>query len=142
MSFDINKCDIPTIWCGDKSIPKKKKGSGSVYTRKGTRVECMRKGFGAGMYKEINKGLSKNSLRQIKYVGEKHESLFVKHKINNIKDLIKISKTLSSSAFEKLLKKVLTRKDDKLDKRAYNSVLRYLYLKGITKLPECKKIKK
>jgi|SRR5437868_5894291 len=140
MSFNPNKCAIPTVYCGkNPKIPARKKGDDHYYVRKGTPNECMSKGFGAGMINERNKKLPDNSLQQIKYVGDTYDSKFKKnHKIKNVNDLIKYAKKYN---VQRLLTGVFTKKDGKLDMRAYNSTLLYLYRVGVTNLPTCKNIK-
>lgn len=141
MAFDPKKCDIPTIWCGEADKPPKKRKDGSYYYKTGTRYECMKKGFGAGKHSEIKEGLPKNSLRQIKYVGEKHEKNFKKKGVYNTNNLVKECEGLTEDQIKKLLKKVLVKSDGKLDTRAYNCVLLYLYRHGVGHLPSCKKVR-
>lgn len=139
--FDPKTCDIPTIWCGDSDNPPKKRKDGSFYYKTGTRYECMKKGFGAGTYTERKSNLPKHSLQQIKYVGEKHENDFIKAGISNTKDLIKEMSKKTTTEMEHILKRILTRSDGKLDSKAYNCVIMFLYRNGNASVPHCKKIK-
>lgn len=139
--FVAAECAIPTIWCGDSSTPPKKVKDGSFYYKTGTRYECMKKGFGAGMHTERKDNLPADSLQQIKYVGEKHEKDFKKAGIANTNDLVKQMKKRTTSEMEKILKRILVKSDGVLDARAYNCVIMYLYNHGIGAVPACKKIK-
>lgn len=139
--FVLSACDIPTVWCGLSNKPPKKAKDGSFYYKTGTRVECLRKGFGAGTHIERNANLPSNSLQQIKYVGEKHEKDFKAAGIETNTALIKQMRKRTTSEMEKILKRILVRSDGILDARAYNSVIVYLYKNGIGAVPACKKIK-
>jgi len=141
--FDFKKCKIPTVYCGkEKTIPKSKSIDDRYYIRKGTPYECMTKGIGMGIITVSLKGIPANSVRHIKYVGEVYSKNLSKNNVKNIGDLIKYSKKNSNVSLEKLLKKSFTKKDGKLDKRAYNSTLMYLAKNGVDhkKLPVCSKI--
>lgn len=139
--FVLSDCDIPTIWCGDSDKPPKKSKDGSRYYKTGTRRECLSKGFGAGMHKERGENLPAKSLQQIKYVGEKHEKDFKKAGIHDTDDLIKQMRKRTTLEIEKILKRILLRKDGVLDAKAYNCVIVFLYKNGIGGVPSCKKIK-
>ncbi len=139
--FVMSDCNIPTVWCGlENKFPTKPK-DGSYYYKTGNRYECMQKGFGAGMHTERNDNLPANSLQQIKYVGEKHEKDFKKAGIATLDALKKEMGKKSTADIEKTLKKILTKKDGKLDARAYNCVIVYLYKHGVQSVPACQKIK-
>lgn len=142
MSFNKKACAIPSVWCGDGPMPSSRYKDSIFYTREGTRSECVKKGFGAGKYQERNAHLPKTSLLQIKYVGEVYEEKFKKYGISTTTQLLKEfkSSSASTSTIEKTLKSVFTKKDNKLDQRAYNSTLLYLYGNGIGKLPQCSKM--
>jgi hypothetical protein len=141
MAFNKKSCAIPTVWCGDGKMPTAHK-DGMFYTREGTRSECVKKGFGAGKYQERNAHLPKTSLLQIKYVGETYEGKFKRYGITSTTQLLKEFKSSKAnpSMIEKTLKDIFTKKDHKLDQRAYNSTLLYLYGNGIGKLPQCSKM--
>ena len=87
--FDEKLCYQPRIYCGDESKPPKKVKDDSYYYKTGSRRECLTVGIGTGIHIERNSKLSKKSLQQIKYVGEKHEKRFKKVGIENIPALIK-----------------------------------------------------
>jgi hypothetical protein len=140
--FNEKLCYQPRVYCGDADKPPKKTKDDSYYYKVGTRRECLTVGIGAGIHIERNSKLSKKSLQQIKYVGEKHESKFKKMGIENIPALIQILGKKKPEEMEKILKKILTKKDGTKDIRAYNSVILYLYRHGISDLPQCKKIVK
>lgn len=141
MSFNFEECAIPTVWCGDGRRPKRKKDSETVYYRTGSRYECMKKGFGAGMYTEKKKNLPASSIQQIKYVGEVYEKRFRLKGIKNLRGLHKHLQNSSSFQTQSLLQGVFTKKGGTLDRRAYNSTLMYLYRHGIGNLPRCLVIK-
>lgn len=138
MSFVFEECIIPKVWCGNGKVPK-----GNTYAHTGTPTECLKIGFGAGMHNERSKHLSKDSLQQIKYVGEIYEVKFKKEGIKTIANLLKFSKDKAKTILQKMLIKVFTRSaNGGLDKRAYNSTLVYLYQHGIAtgNIPKCSKI--
>jgi hypothetical protein len=140
--FNIGDCKIPTVWCGNGKVPLKNKyNKNSKYCRKGTRLECFRKGMGKGMYDEIGKKLPKNSLRNIYYIGDKYENKFKENGVKNISELKKKINNNTVSQNKKFLLKILTKKNKKLDVRAYNSTLFFLHDLGLRKIPMCQKIK-
>jgi len=135
MSFRVEDCIIPTIWCGNGSVPTNKKYKGA-----GTPYKCLQKGFGAGKFTEINKTLPSDSLRQIKYVGEKYEAKLKTAGISTLNELKSFAKKSSKTGIEIILKRAFTNSSKKIDYRAYNSTLEYLYKSKVSKLPQCKKL--
>jgi hypothetical protein len=134
MSFNKKTCQVPEIWCGDDDdLP-------SGYTKVGSRVECLRRGFGAGKYSEIRKNLPANSLQQIKYVGEKFEKSFIAIGIKNLTQLKKEMGSKTSSQIKTIISKIATKKDGAMDVRAFNSIILYLYENGIGNVPQCIKM--
>lgn len=140
MSFDIDKCAIPKIWCGKGAPPRRKAGDLKYYHKTGSRYDCVKVGYGAGKYGERKKHLPSQSLQQISYIGEVYEKNFKKIGITSTTDLIREVSTRSSREIDGLLKRVFTKKGNILDKRAYNSTLVFLYQHGIGHLPSCSKI--
>ena len=138
--FVKSECNIPTVWCGASNTPPKKARDGSYYYKTGTRVECLKKGFGAGTHIEKKSNLPENSLQQIKYVGEKHEKDFIKAGIATKSALLKEMRKRTTSEIEKILKRILVKSDGVLDAKAYNSTILYLYNNGLGAVPACKKI--
>ncbi len=142
MSFDISKCSIPTVYCGNNSkLPSKNVMSDTYYTRFGTRTECVSKGFGAGAAQERLKLLPKDSLQRIKYVGEAYEKKFKSRGIKTGKALASFAKSASKATITSLLKSVFTKKNGVIDKRAWNSTLVWLSRRGhqiSQRLPSCK----
>lgn len=137
--FNESDCIIPEIWCGaDNKIPKKK---GKIYYKAGNRYECMKKGFGAGTHIERNLNLPLNSLQQIKYIGETYETSFKKIGIKNTTSLISQMKLKTTDEMSKIIKRVLTKSNNVLDVKAYNSTVLYLYKNGVPSAPACQKIK-
>jgi hypothetical protein len=139
MSF-IEKCSIPTIWCGTKNMPQRSLNDEKYYVRRGTPTECMKIGFGAGMYSEKKKLLQPDSLQHIKYTGDVYENNFKREGIKNIPEFIKFISENSEQSIKKLLNRVYKKKGGVLDQRAYNSALMFAYKKGYQKLPPCVKI--
>lgn len=137
MSYDIEKCVIKKVWCGNGAIPVAK---ANQYSRKGTRTECLKQGIGAGVYSERRKHLPANSLQQIPYVGEKMEQKFKDAGIKTTDDLVKKLQKKTPEYKKVLLQTILRDKKNKLNKKAYNSTIKYLYEKGILNLPSCKNI--
>ena len=135
-------CKIPVVWCGESSTPPKKNKSDSYYYKTGSRVECLRSGFGAGTHIERNSNLPTKSLQQIKYVGEKHEKDFKKAGISTTDELVKQLSKKTTKEMEGILKRILIKSDGKLDARAYNCVVLYLYRHGVGSVPACNKIVK
>lgn len=134
MSFRAKDCEIPTIWCG------KGAAKGSKYKGKGTPLQCLKKGFGAGKYTEIKKNLPEDSLQQIKYIGEKYEKKLKNKGIKNLKELKSFARKSSKTGIEMTLKRAFKNSANKIDYRPYNSALLYLHKEGIKTLPQCKKL--
>lgn len=136
--FRIGLCSIPEIWCGNENrIPK---GKGKRYTKVGSRFECLKKGYGAGFATGKKERLPPTSLQHIKYIGDVHEKSFKTSGIRTLGALEKKMKAKTPKSIELFLKSVLTKSDNVIDKRAYNSVLVYLYQHGNSRLPQCTKI--
>jgi hypothetical protein len=139
--FNIEQCAIPQVWCGEGK-PKKNNDPLVKYTRKGTPHECLKKGFGAGAAIQRKENLPRNSIQQIKYIGDAHEAAFLKVGIATTDQLLKQMKKHTTAEMETILKRVLKNKDKRLDVRAYNCVVVYLYQHGIGAVPACTKIGK
>ena len=131
----MNKCIIKSIWCGDGTSYDPK-----YYNKVGTSYECLKKGIGAGMKKERLKNISKNSLQNIPYIGDTMEQRFKLYRILTTDDLKKEIKTMSKSRIQSFLQEILKNKDNKINGKAYNSVIFYLYTIGFTDLPKCNKL--
>ena len=138
-SFDEEQCIIPELWCGEANKPPKKKGV--IYYKTGSRYECMKRGFGAGMYSTKKETLPAKSLQQIKYIGEVHEESFIRYGIKDIPTLIKEMKGRTTNGIETILKKILVKSNGVFDAKAYNSTLVFLHKNGTANLPACKKIR-
>lgn len=136
MVFDPEACAIPTVWCGDGDIPERKRGDQVYYSRIGTKTECMRKGVGVGMHKEIDKTLDTTSLRRIKYVNEKHEKRFQDNGINNSEALLDWGVIHSEEDMRNMFVEVFTT-NGVLNKKAFNSVLMYMHAGHVNNLPSC-----
>lgn len=138
--FKLSECAIPVVWCGRGDPPQRKSTDETYYYKTGDRYECVQKGFGAGMHTERKKNLSKNSLQQIKYVGDVYESRFKANGINTLSALREHLSKKTSTQIEKILKKIFIRKGGSIDSRAYNSTIIYLYHHGNTTVPRCLRI--
>lgn len=138
--FNPKKCLIPTSWCGAGDMPTKADHKNNVkYTSLGSREECVQKGFGAGVHIERAKHLPEASLQRIKYVGEVFEKHFKAQGISDTKALLKFARGSNKAGIQKLVARVSTKKDGKIDHRAYNHILLWLYNNGIdsSKIPTC-----
>ena len=131
----MDKCIVRKIYCGEGSIPKDT--NDKKYSRKGSRHECLKRGYGAALKQELMKTLPVNSLQRIKYIGPVYEKNFKKNKISSTKTLITKFNSLSKSEKNNLLKKICSRSNGVIDYRAFNSVVMYLYDHGVKKLPGC-----
>lgn len=136
--MDIDDCIIPQLWCGNAPNPPVVRGK--RYTRKGTSLECMRKGFGAGMYSERAKHLPADSLMQIKYVGETYNGNFAQRGIHTIPEFEAAMRATSREHMRDVLNFVCTKRGGVLDRRAYNSLIMHLYNRGIGNIPACIRI--
>ena len=139
--FNLGDCAIPTVWCGKKGNPPKRKPTDETYYYKtGNRYECMQKGFGAGLHTERRENLPNDSLQRIKYVGEKYEEKFHATGMTDLNTFRIEMSQKSPQEIEKYLKKIFKRKGGSLDQRAYNSTLVFLYRNGVGNIPACSKI--
>jgi hypothetical protein len=139
--FNEEDCYVPIPFCGEGDVLPKGKKNDTYYHRLGTRYECLKQGIGVGIHTEKRKDLPKNSLQQIKYIGEKLEGNFVKAGIRDITSLLREAGKKTSTQIESMLRPILKRKNGVIDERAYNSVVLYLYRHGIANVPKCKKIR-
>lgn len=135
----MDKCIVRSLYCGNGKIPKDTKDK--KYSRKGTRHECLKRGFGAALKTEMLKTISKTSLQRIKYIGPVYEQNFKKNKIYSTLTLIKKFVPLSKSEKKNLLAKICSRSNGSIDYRAFNSVILYLYDHNIKNLPGCVLVK-
>lgn len=147
MAFDPTKCLLPTIWCGKGPLPtsaeKRVDRKNNVkYVKEGSKEECVQKGFGAGMFSERAKSLPDTSLQKIKYVGETYEKNFKTVRIETTLDLLTFARGSPTKSILDLILKVTTKKDGKIDHKAYNSILLWLYNNGVdsSKIPSCHRL--
>ncbi len=140
MVFDPAKCAIPSLWCGRGRVPADTYDT--VYTRAGTSHECLKKGIGAGIHEERRRGLPRNSLQRIKYVGPVFEEQFQRKGINTIPELMRRMRRLSDTGKANLLDEVFTTRRGGVDQRGVNSVLLYLYDNGVDDLPDCQTVQR
>jgi hypothetical protein len=131
MSFNEALCHFESnVWCGEGS----KKGK-----KKGTSLECLKKGFGAGASRERKKLLPATSLQQIDYVGEKYEKNFIKNGIKTTTQFRAFAAKSTAAKISEKLKKIFVKKGGGIYVRGYNQALLWLYRHGIGKLPSCRK---
>ena len=136
--MSLKNCAIPTVYCGKKKIPSNT--NEIKYTKKGSRDECLRKGFGAGQYSEKLKNLPSNSLQRIKYVGDKYETEFRRYGIGKTTTLIRKCSKQTKEQNTLMLKKIFLRKDGIVDKKGYNSTILFLSKNGVATSPTCLRI--
>lgn len=136
MGFNKNSCVIRKVYCGDGKIPKDT--TDKKYSRRGTRYECLRRGYGIADWEHRKKNLSKTSLQQIVYVGPAYESNFRKKKIYSIKSLLSKLSNMSAAEKKSLLADVCTRQNGSFDQKAFNSIVLFLHEQGVKQLPSCK----
>lgn len=135
-SFNPSKCSVPRVWCG-KGVKPRRRSNESYYSRKGKNYECLQQGIGAGLNQERRKSVPAASLKNIKYIGEVYEASFRRRNIRTLAQLARYARD-NPVRLDDMLRRVLTRKNiDVLDERAYNSVLLFLYNRGIVDLPDC-----
>ena len=133
MPFDRDKCVIRRFYCGEKkTIPNT-----DVYSRKGTRYECLKRGYGAASWVHHKKTLSVDSLQQIKYIGEYYEDKFNTARIKDIPNLLKIMNNLTKAKKKKKLEKLCRKRNGRIDHRTLNSTILFLYDNGVKNLPTC-----
>ena len=133
MSFDVSKCALSTVWCGNKNIKYPKREGNKVYTKKGTPYECMQKGYGAG----ANSGKNPNSVGSIPYVSDTYVKRFKAEGIKTKNDLLDKLKIMSGVDKRNFLNRILKNKSGNTDTKAYNSVVYYLYTNNVRSLPSC-----
>ncbi len=132
-----SNCKIPVKYCGNKhSIPRHQSNE-RRYSKKGSRNQCLNIGYLANHYQEKRKRLPSNSLRQIIYIGEIYDNKFKRRGIRNIDVLIDTAEGLSKRELEQLLKRIFTKSNGALDKRAFNSTIMFLYKNTNISLPSC-----
>jgi hypothetical protein len=145
-AFNPEGCMVPSVWCGEKRLkdvdPSEAREKGVRYIRKGTPYECMKKGIGVGIAQQRKKNLPQNSLQHIKYIGELYEKNFRKNGIRTRTSLVQKMRGMDAEEKSEFLKGILVNSSDKVDYRAYNSVLLYLFSHGVDQdeLPRCSKI--
>lgn len=147
MPFDVRKCRIPSVYCGNGNIPQPAADQNVRYTGRGTPHQCMQKGFGAGAASERLKSLPAGSLQRIKYVGDRYEQNFAEGRfpgaggrifnIRNQRDLNDWVRNKSRAQIDQMLRIVFTKANGVLDLKAYNSTLLHLNTTTTADIPEC-----
>jgi hypothetical protein len=140
MSFNVDKCKLPTLFCGDAHNPIPKKDDYYHYNGRASPAQCRQKMFGAGYFTAKREFLPADSLQQIRYVGPFFEGKFLKKKIRTTTALLKYARGNTPSQLAKMLKTVCTNTAGNIDKRTYNMVLLWIYREGVSRLPSCMKI--
>jgi len=139
----MNKCGIPSVYCGNKTpIPTKNLQQNLKYNRKGTSIECLKKGINTGIYLERNKNLPESSLKNIKYIGDYFEEKFISKRINTVQQLINKIQLSSQNNNKRFLENICKNRAGNIDYRVYNSIIHFVYHNSnrevVRKLPECK----
>jgi hypothetical protein len=134
MSFDKSLCSTKPIYCGSKSS-----FSTTKYSRKGSPYECLQKGFGSGLWSEKVKHLPKSSLQHIPYLNIHIEKRFASFDIHTLSQLKSFMRKLSKLDKQTFLFDMCTH-SGKLDFKAYNSIILFLYDNSIQSLPDCHSI--
>ena len=132
MSFNVNECEIKQVYCG-----KGRTVDTQTYTRKGTAYECLRKGYGSGMWNEKKKQYKKDHLIHIPYVTDTIMSSMRNQGIRNTYDLIRVTQPMTIQEKNTFLKKVCTQ-GNAIHWKAFNSILLFLYNQHVDQLPRCK----
>lgn len=140
MTFNKKDCFIPTVYCGKGDFQETNKNTNNyIYTKKGSSYECLKKGFGAGMWNERKKDIGKYSLLQIPYVNDDIERNFKNYGIRNTQQLINDMKKLSKNQMNKALRSICKIKN-KICFKSMNSILLFLHENNVKQLPQCKKL--
>jgi hypothetical protein len=144
MVFNVNKCKIPTVYCGNGEPKIPKESDNIKYSGIGTPYQCMQKGFGAGSVTERLKTLPASSLQNIKFIGESYETNFQNSyfqgrvlNIRTIRDLNDWVSHHTPAQTEQMLREVLQKKNGVFDVKAYNSTLFHLYKNVNAQIPDC-----
>jgi hypothetical protein len=136
----MEKCVIRKLYCGDeKTIPRDTQRV--KYSRMGSRTECLKKGFGMAVALNNKKSAPPSSLQNINYIGPVYEANFIKKRIKTIQSLVNKAQTMTKPDLLQLLNTACTKKDNRIDHRAVNSIILFLHDNaGIPakKLPSCK----
>lgn len=132
VSFDKKRCEVKTVYCGNGSPTKK-------HSRKGTQYECLKKGFGSGLWSEKTKHLSKNSLQRIPYVNGTIEIRLSSYGIKTMTQLKLFMRRLDMEEKREFLYDMCMDKGV-MDFKAYNSILLFLFDNSVQKLPSCQQI--
>ena len=130
MPFKRKDCIVRRVYCGEG-----RRYSKEIYSRRGSRYECLKKGFGIGAYS--NQKLKENSLQHIYYVGDYYEKRFKRKGVRTLNGLIRRLKPMSADEKHKFLKQVCKKSDGVIDQRVINSVLLFLHDNGVRRLPKC-----
>lgn len=137
--FNLSNCYSQSVYCGDKEKKFPYIENDIKYISNGSSFQCLKKGFGAGIFQSLKKNISKNSLLNIKYVGTVFEKKFKRNKIYTISSLLNFSRKSKKNNLKILLEKVFTDSTGRLYINGYNSVLLFLYRNGLyNNLPSCK----
>lgn len=135
-NFRRRDCAIPTVWCGNGPVPKRRPKDG-WYTGPGSLHRCLQKGFGAGKAASEQPRIPSGSVREIKYIGEYFEKRFCQKGIKSLNHLKKYAERKGPERLEIFLREILVSKRNVFNTKAYNSVLIYLDDEGVDLLPSC-----
>lgn len=136
--FNTNACAIPDVWCGNGNttyhvVSLSANGIPKVYTRNGTKVECLRKGVGAG------KASHHRGIASITYVSDAHVRAMANRGVKTLAQLRSTLEHMTGQQKASWLKGVLDIGKG-VNWKAYNAILLYLNKNGVDNLPRCKKL--
>jgi hypothetical protein len=135
MNFNKEDCIVRKAYCGNRNAPpadtREKK-----YSRVGTRVECLKKGFGAGSAQERSKGLRRTSLQTIDYIGPVYDARFRQRGVATLNRLITVMRPLTAIQKRTFLEYGCTKKNGAVDQKAVNALIIYLHDNGL-EVPVC-----
>ena len=134
MSFVKSKCVIRKIYCGEKPIPH---DTATVkYSRAGSSYECMKRGYGAALAN--TRQLTTKDVRNIKYIGDAYAKNLKRKRITSLNTLVSKTKNMTAAEKKALFMSCCKKSNGIVDHRAVNSLIMYLYEKGVDQLPACK----
>lgn len=138
--FNVQRCARKTVYCGNARALPKAPSQGrpnfdapAVYTRYGSRFECMKKGYGAGAAIEKNKHLPPNDVQNVMYIGDRYaqrlDSIMNIKTFNDLRGVY--NRKTSKSSFDAQLKRVFVNSKMQFDTRPYNALLAWMYYDGL-----------
>jgi hypothetical protein len=137
--YNKEDCIIRKAYCGNHNAPpadtREKK-----YSRVGTRSECLKKGFGAGLAQERSKGLRRTSLQNIDYIGPVYDANFRQRGVATLARLLTVLRPLPNPQKRAFLERGCTKKNGAIDQKAVNALIIYLHDNGLD-VPVCQVVR-